>query len=539
LLFKQRRFLGLVCIVSVMALILTGCGGPSGPKETAGQQIIRYNASAEPQTLDPGMATGIPEMTIINAMFEGLTRYNNKNEPAPGIAESWTISPDGLTYTFKLRDARWSNGDPVTAQGFVDGWLRALDPKLASEYAYQLYYIKGAEEYNTGKGSDKDVAAKALDDKTLQVILKAPSPQFLGLTSFQTLFPVNSKVVSAHPDWIASPENYIGNGPFKMVSWDHNQVIKCVKNPNYWDAANVKLDELHFYLVDNNTTGFNMFKAGQLDIQYNVPIQEIAGLKGNPEFKIMPNMSSYFYRFNVTKKPFNDPRVRRALALAIDRQAIVRDVCKGEQLPAYAYIPFGVPEPGGGDFRKTGGDFFREDLDQARELLAGAGYPDGKGFPAVSIMYNNNDQHKAIAEAIQAMWKKNLNINVTLQNKEWQTYLNDMQNLNYDIVRASWTPDYMDAMTFADMFVTDGGNNLTGWSNKEYDRLIDAAKSTDAGNPKARVEDMHRSESILMEEMPIMPVYFYTQPILIKSSLKNVIIPPFGLEAEFKWAYVE
>jgi oligopeptide transport system substrate-binding protein len=228
-----------------------------------------------------------------------------------------------------------------------------------------------------------------------------------------------------------------------------------------------------------------------------------------------------------------------ALTLAIDRQAIVRDVTKGEQLPAYAFIPFGVPETDGGDFRKTGGDFFKEDLEQARKLLADAGYPDGQGFPVVSILYNNNDQHKAIAEAIQAMWKKNLNINISMRNEEWQSYLNDMQRINYDIARAGWSPDYMDAMTFADMFVTDGGNNLTGWSNKEYDRLIEAAKSTDAGNPKARVEDMHKSEKILMDEMPIMPIYFYTQPILIKSNLKDVIIPPFGLEAEFKWAHVE
>jgi len=534
----KKKFFLLIGLLAVLALIVTGCGGQSGSSQGS-DQVIRFNVGAEPQTLDPAKATGLPDATIINAMFEGLTRYDASGKPSPGIAESWTISPDGLTYTFKLRDAKWSNGDPVTAQNFVDGWLRALDPKTASEYAYQLYYIKGAEEYNKGTGSARDVAVKALDDHTLQVVLKAPAPQFLGLTSFQTLMPIDSKVVSAHPDWAASPDNYVGDGPFKMVSWSHNQMIECVKNPDYWDAASVKLAKLDFYLVDNDNTAYNMFQTGQINFDYNVPVEQIAQLKGNPDYKVVPSASSYFYRFNVTKKPFNDPRVRRALALAIDRQAIVRDVTKAGQKPAYAFIPYGFLDADGKDFRQNGGDYFKEDVAAARKLLAEAGYPDGKGFPEVTIMYNTNDQHKQIAEAIQAMWKKNLNINVQLRNEEWQTYLNDMSKLNYDIARAGWSPDYMDPMTFADMFVTGGGNNETGWSNKEYDALITRAKTVDAGNPKARMADMHAAEKILIDQMPIMPIYFYTQPVLIKPNLKNVIIPPFGLEAEFKWAYVQ
>lgn len=536
--FKSKKFFLLAGLLTVLALMVAGCGGQGGT-QGASNQVIRFNVGAEPQTLDPAKATGIPDATIINAMFEGLTRYGADNKPGPGIAESWTVSPDGKTYTFKLRDAKWSNGDPVTAQNFVDGWLRALNPNTQSEYAYQLWYIKGAEEYNKGTGGAKDVAVRAVDDHTLQVVLKAPAPQFLGLTSFETLMPIDSKVVKEHPDWAASPANYIGDGPYKMVSWQHNQVIKCVKDPNYWDAANVKLAKLDFYLVDNNTTGYNMFKTGQVDFQYNVPVQEIPGLKANPDFKIMPQAATYFYRFNVTKKPFNDPRVRRALALAIDRQAIVRDVARGGQLPAYALIPPGFKDADGKDFRQNGGNYFQEDVAAAKKLLADAGYPDGRGFPDVSIMYNTNDQHKAIAEAIQAMWKKNLNINVQLHNEEWQTYLNDMQKLNYDIARAGWVPDYLDPMTFADMFVTNGGNNETGWSNKGYDALITKAKTTDAGNPKARMADMHNAEKLLMDRMPIMPIYFYTQPLLIKPNLKGVIIPPFNVEAEFKWAYVQ
>ncbi|SFH11526.1 oligopeptide transport system substrate-binding protein [Desulfotomaculum arcticum] len=530
----------LLALMILMAFVLTGCGG-NNANNTADNssitQLIRYNVDAEPKTLDPAKSTGLPDGTIELQMLDGLTRYDANQEIQPAAAEDWDISEDGLTYTFKLRDAKWSNGDPVTAQDFVYSWLRALAPETASEYAYQFFYIKGAEDYNSGEGKKEDVALKALDDKTLQVVLNAPAPQFLGLTAFQTYFPVNQKVTEGNPNWFADPKTYVCNGPFKMVSWEHNQKIVMEKNPDYWDAENVKLEKLEIYLIENLDTSFNMYNNGQLDMMNEINAQELPSLQGNNELKIMPDASVYFYRFNVTHKPFDDVRVRKALALAIDRQALVESVMKGGQKPAYAFVPFGFKDNDDKDYRENGGDYFQEDLTEAKKLLAEAGYPDGNGFPKAAIMFNTHENHQKVAEAIQQMWKKNLGIDVTIQNVEWQVYLDRQSNLDYDISRAGWSPDYLDPMSFIDMFVTDGGNNQTGWSNQEYDQLVNRAKST--GDNNVRMESMHQAEKILLDEMPIAPLFFYTHPIMIKENLKNVIVPPFATYADFKWAYVE
>lgn len=537
--WSRKRHIGIILTSLFTLLLIAGCGGgdkQSSDKNTK-EQIIRYNVCAEPKTLDPARATGLPEGTIMMQMFDGLARYDAQQQLQPAIAESWKISDDGTVYTFKLRDAKWSNGDPITANDFVYSWLRALAPETASEYAYQLFYIKGAEEYNAGEGKKEDVAVKALDEKTLEVTLNAAAPQFLGLTAFQTLYPVNPKNDQENPNWTSEPSKYVSNGPFKMVSWEHNQKIVMEKNPNYWDAASVKLDKLEIYLIDNNNTGFNMFKAGQLDFQDEVNSQDLVALKDSKELVIAPDTSTYFYRFNVTKKPFDDVKVRKALALAIDRQEIVDKVRQAGEKPAYAFVPFGFADADGKDFRANGGDYYKDSVEEAKKLLADAGYPGGKGFPKVVLTYNTNENHQKVAEAIQQMWKKNLGIDITLENVEWQVKLDREASLDYQIMRAGWSPDYLDPMSFVDMFVTKGGNNQTGWSNKEYDELVKKANST--GDQKVRMESMHKAESILMEELPVMPIYFYTNPALVKTNLKDYIIPPFGSYADFKWAYVE
>ncbi|MDD2554579.1 MAG: peptide ABC transporter substrate-binding protein, partial [Desulfotomaculaceae bacterium] len=464
-------------------------------------------------------------------------RYDENQEIKPAIAESWQISEDGLIYTFKLRDAKWGNGEPIKAQDFVFSWLRALAPETASEYAYQLFYVQGAEDYNNGSGKKEDVAIKALDDKTLQVTLAKPTPQFLGLTAFYTLYPVYEKSVQDNDNWFTEPAKYMGNGPFKMVSWEHNQKIVLEKNLSYWDAANVKLNKLEIYLIDSVDTGFNMSKTGQLDFQDDLPVQEITAMKDNKELQIAPDASIYFYRFNVTRKPFDDVRVRKALAMAIDRKQLVDNVLMAGEKPAFAFVPFGFKEADGKDFRQSTGDLFDEDLTQAKKLLAEAGYLEGKGFPKATILFNTNENHKKIAEAIQQMWKKNLGIEVSLQNTEWQVYLDRENSADFEIARAGWSPDYLDPMSFIDMFVTKGGNNKTGWGKAEYDGLVAEANST--SDQKARMEAMRKAEKILMDEMPVMPVYFYTNASLIKENVKKVIIPPFGVFADFKYAYVE
>ncbi|MFZ5647024.1 MAG: peptide ABC transporter substrate-binding protein [Bacillota bacterium] len=527
----------LLALTIFLAVSLAGCwGGAAGKSKST--QVVRYNVCTEPETLDPALATGVPEGTILANMLEGLVRYGPNNEIRPGIAREWKISPDGLVYTFKLREAKWSNGDPVTAGDFVYSWKRVLDPKTASDYAYQLYYIKGAEEYNSGTGKAENVAVRAVDDLTLEVTLKAPAPQFLGLTAYPTLFPVNPGADRENKDWHKVMEKYVVNGPFKPVKWDHNQKIELVKNDKYWDAKNVKLEKLEIYLIDNIDTGYNMYKAGQLDFQDEVPTQELARLKAANEVKIYPDASVYFYRFNVSKKPFDDARVRKAFAMAINRQEIVDKVTMAGQIPAYSFVPYGIPDTDGKDFRTSAGNqFFREDLAEAKKLLADAGYPDGKGFPKVSILTNAHAGHQKTAQAIQQMWKQNLGVEAGITVQDWKVYNDSVDNLNYDIARAGWGPDYLDPMTFIDLFVTKGGNNDTGWSNKDYDSLVARANST--GDQKARMDAMHRAEKLLMEEMPVMPIYFYTNPGLIRDKVKDVVVPPFAISADFKNAYVE
>ncbi|MGC7845671.1 peptide ABC transporter substrate-binding protein [Desulforudis sp. 1088] len=541
---KQLRFLLIVLVVVLAGLLAAGCGGGKDGKDAgkqAAEQYIRYNLGAEPETLDPARSTGLPEGTLITHLLEGLTRYDANNVPQPAIAESWDISPDQLTYTFHLRDAKWSNGEPVTAEDFKYAWLRALNPETAADYAYQLFYIKGAAEYNSGEGKAEDVAIKVVDPKTLEVTLKAPAPQFLGLTAFPTLFPINAKMDKENPEWYKSPETYICNGPFKMVSWEHNQKITTVKNENYWDAANVKLQKLDFLLVESYDTAYNMYRTGEVDILVeDIPTQEIPQLKASGELKIFPDCALYFYRFNVEKKPLNDVRVRKALAMAIDRQAIVENVTQAGQKPAFGFVPYGIADADGKDFQENSGNaFFKEDVAEAKKLLAEAGFPEGKGFPKLKLLYNTNEAHQKIAQAIQQMWKQNLGIDIELVNQEWQVYLDSMDHQNFDICRSGWSPDYLDPMTFIDMFVTEPpeNNNDTNWSNKKYDELVKKANAT--GDQKERMAAMHEAEKILMDEMPIMPIYYYTKPCLIKDNIKGVIIPPFAVYADFKYAYVE
>lgn len=532
-----KRFPAMLLVPMVFFILISGCSWTKQTSTGAKEQVIRYNVGAEPETLDPAKATGMPEATIMLQLFDGLCRYDANSAIKPAIAESWRISADNLTYEFKLRDTRWSNGDPIKAQDFVFSWLRALAPETASEYAYQFFYIKGALEYNSGKGKKEDVAIKAIDDRTLQVVLMAPAPQFLGLTAFQTFYPVHEKTVQGNPKWFTDPSSYVGNGPFKLAAIESNQKMILEKNPHYWDAASVKLNRLEVFSIESIDTGFYMFKNGLLDFQDEVPLQEMAALKGSKELHVAPDTSVYFYRFNVTQKPFDDVRVRKALSMAIDRNQLVENVLQGGEKPALAFVPHGFKDANGRDFRQNSGDLFKEDVAESRKLLTDAGYEGGKNFPKFILLYNTSENHKKIAEAVQQMWKNNLGIEATLQNVEWQVYLTRESKLDFGMCRAGWSPDYLDPLSFIDVFLTGGANNNTGWGNEEYDRLVSEVNS--ANDQKARMEAMRNAERILMDEMPVMPVFFYTNPSLIKENIKKVIIPPFATYADLKYAYVE
>ncbi|MHB1651192.1 MAG: peptide ABC transporter substrate-binding protein [Desulfitobacteriaceae bacterium] len=536
---KKKWILTVMTVALILGLVVTGCGstGPSQGAATGKEMKMSWNPGAEPKTLDPQMSNGIPEMIMELALYDGLMRLDKDNNPQLAIADSVTVTPDGLKYTIKLKDTKFSNGDPVTADDFKFAWMHALDPNAAAEYSYQLFYIKNGEAYNSKKAKAEDVGIKVVDPKTLEITLESPTPYFKSLLAFPTYYPVDTKWVKANKDWNTKAETFVANGPFKMQSWSHNDKMVLVRNPNYWDAKSVKITELTFNLVEDGKAALTAFEAGQLDGLDNIPISDIDRLRKAGTLKTGPYVGTADYRFNVTKKPLDNPKVRQALAMSIDRQSLIDNVFKGGQTPAFAYTPGGIPdaEPGK-TFRQVGGDYFKEDVAKAKQLLAEAGYPDGKNFPELTILYNTNGSNQIPAQAIQDMWAKNLGIKVKLLGQEWKVYLQSEKALQYDIARAAWIGDYNDPMTFMDMYVTNGGNNETGWSNADYDKDIATAKKS--GDQKVRMQAMHDAEKILMNEMPIMPIYFYVHPYVMKDYIKGVTLSPLGF-IDFKNATVQ
>ncbi|MCB0416033.1 MAG: peptide ABC transporter substrate-binding protein [Bdellovibrionaceae bacterium] len=478
-------------------------------------QVLNWGNGTEVQDLDPHIVSGVPEHHIISELFEGLVTVHPQTlEPLPAQAESWTISKDGKIYTFKIRkDAKWTNGENVTANDFVYSWQRLVDPKTAAKYAYQGYYIKNGEAINKGKIKDlKQLGVKAVDAHTLQVELEAPAPFFLGVLYHYSLYPVHQKTVEKFGQRWTRPENIVSNGPFKLESWQLNKVLTVVKNPVYWDAAKVQLSKVNYWPVEKSDTEEKMFRAGELHVTNEIPLPKIPYWQRSKKdvYQQHPYLGTYYYRLNVTKKPLNDKRVRRALNLSIDREDIVKHVTRAGQIPALSFTP-----PGTGGFTPEGKlppKVTPKTIAEAKKLLAEAGYPDGKGLPPIEILYNTLESHKTIAEAIQQMWKKNLGIEVKLFNQEWKVYLATMQTLNYQIARAGWIGDYNDPLTFLDMFITNGGNNETGFSNKEYDKLVRDVKHET--NQAKRLKMFQRLEDILMDELPIVPIYTYTRVYL-------------------------
>lgn len=505
-------------------LLLSGCGSRETAVEAGYRdQILHMGNLAEPSDLDPQLVSSLQDFQIIMNLTEGLTGYDPRECTAvPALAERWESSADGLTWTFHLRPGVvWSNGDPVTARDFVWSYQRVLSPALGSEYAYMLFAIVGAKEFNAGTTTDfSDVGVSAPDDHTLVVTLDHPVPYLPNLVAHSSWYPVHRATIekfgrmderSTH--W-TRPGNYVGNGPFVLKEWKPNQVIVIAKNPLYWDRDQVRLNEVHIYPIESVGTEEAAFRSGQLHLTAQIPQDKIAVYKQqNPEFLHQEtNLATYFYRFNVTKPPLNDVRVRRALSMAIDRRAIVEFVAKGGQPPAFTLTP---PNTGG----YTAPAVLTEDVETARRLLAEAGFPDGQGFPKVELLYNTTETHRAIAEAIQQMWRKNLNINIGLYNQEAKVWTDTMRKLDYQIARYAWVGDYLDPNTFLDLMVTGGGNNETGWGNPEYDRLIAAANHTaDQGQ---RFAYYQQAEALLMSEAPIMPIYFYTRNNLRLPSVKG------------------
>ena len=521
--FTQFRLVA-ICIT----LFLTACsGGSSESRVEAGNRegVLHFGNGAEPQGLDPHVVTGVPEHHILGALFEGLVTKNPYDlEIEPGVAESWDISEDGLTYTFHLRDnAMWSNGDQVTAEDFHWSWKRGMSPILGSEYSYMYYPIINAEAYNNGDMADfSQVGVKVIDELNLQVTLESPTPYFLQLLDHYSLFPVHRQTVESFgsmddrlSQW-AREGNIVTNGAFVLTEWQINSRVRVEKSPLYWDADEVDLNAVVFYPTENLVTEERMFRDGQLHRTNEIPLDKIQTYKNEqPEVThIAPWIGSYFYMINTTREPMTDVRVRKALAMSVDRSLIAETVTQGVYTGSTALVP-----PGTLGYNPP--SVFSYDPEQARQLLAEAGYPNGEGFPAFDLLYNTHEDHRKIAVAIQQMWMQELNIQVNLVNQEWKVYLDSHNNMNYDIARRGWIGDYVDPYTFLNMYITDGGNNKTGFSNARYDEIILKEAPAELDREK-RYALYKEAETILLENMPILPIFTYQYKHLIDTSVKGM-----------------
>lgn len=530
---KKNNFLVLMMLL-LLSVVLVACnfggeeettdnGGTTTDTDTTtddssgGDKELNLVVASEPPSLHPQLATDTTSSTIMSSTHEGLMTLKN-GEPVPGVAESYKMSDDQLTYTFTLRDAKWSNGEPVTAEDFAYAWEFALNPANASEYATILYAIKGAEAYNLGTTTSFDeVGVKVIDSKTLEVTLESPTPYFLELTAFKTLYPIHKATAEANPKWYTEADTYVGNGAFVLSQWQHAGSLTLEKNPEYWDADNVKLTKVNIEMVESETTQMTKFESGEIDFlgtNYGkISLDAIERLQSEESLNIVDYSGIYWYKFNTTDDVMKNANIRKALTLAIDRAGLIKNVTKGEEEPALGMVPNGVE-----GFGDDAGFFKDADYEGAKAALDAGLKELGLSDPSelnLKLSFNTSDAHAVIAQYIQEGWNKNLGINVTLENAEWQVYLDKLSSLDYQIGRLGWIADYNDAYSFLEMYNSaDNGNNDTGWSNEEYTNLL--KQSTTETDPAARLELLKKAEEIIIAEFPVAPIYYYTNLYVVK-----------------------
>ena len=536
-----KRIMWLFITVLSFGMILGACGGKSdGDGSSSGEdakQEITMNAKSEPPSMDPALATDTTSGWVMDHVFEGLYTRDKDGKTVPGLAEEAEISEDGKTHTFKIReDAKWSDGTPLTANDFEFAWKHVLNPNTGSSFAFYLYYIEGAEEYNKGEGTVEDVAVKALDERTLEVTLNAPLGYFDTLLTMWTFYPVKEELVSSDANWAAEADTYVSNGPFKMTGWSHDSELTIEKNAEYYNEDEVKLDKITFKMVGEATTAYQMYKTDELDFMMTLPTDAIESEKGNDDFEIVPYYGTYMYMFNVEKEPFTNKKIRKAFGMAIDRKVLSENVTLAGEIPAYAMVPEGADTPKG-DFREQGGDYFKEDIEEAKKLLEEGMAEEGwSTLPEVTLLYNTDENHKKVAEAAQEMFNQNLGVEIKLANQEWKTYLETTKTHNFQMARMGWIGVFVDPVVNLDYFLGDSPNNRTGWVNEEFDRIMTESKVEQ--DQEKRYEMLHQAEEILMEDFPMMPIYFYTNTYLMKTNIKGSV--NFVNRYPFmKWAEVE
>jgi oligopeptide transport system substrate-binding protein len=518
----RRLLLPLAVAAAVVAatvlLALRTQGPPADLVWTQGPEVAR---------LDPAKMTALSDGRVASALFEGLTVLDPRTlEPGPGVAVSWDVSADGLTYAFRLRpDARWSDGRPVTADDFVASWLRVLDPAVAAEYAYMLYPIRGARAYyeaalkDPGRADPSLVGVTAQGPHRLVVRLEQPTAYFLSLAAFSTYLPVRVDLVERHGDRWTFPPSIVSNGAYQLAEWRFRSRMVWTKNPHYWDAANVALERIETRVFDSPNTALLAYETGAVDLATVVPALAVEPLRAaqdagrRRDVLHMVNLGTYFYRFNCTRAPLSDVRVRLALALAVDRREVIERAARGGQEPARIFVP-----PGLAGYASPPG--LEENAEAARRLLAEAGHAGGRGLAEIALLVNKGADHVPIAEVLQQQWRERLGVDVRIEQVEWKVFLDRIHNLDYQVARGGWYGDYVDPNTFLDMFVTGGGNNQTGWSSAAYDAAI--ARAAVETDPARRMALFRDAEALLLAETPILPLYVYTTTLLVRPGLEGV-----------------
>ena len=526
----KRRLIALALVAVVAVTGLCGCGAK---KEEAVKEL-KVQVGPNPETLDPALNSAVDGANTILHAFEGLLVVDQDGQLAPGCAETWESSEDGLTWTFHLRDGlKWSDGSDLTANDFVYSWQRICDPEVAAPYADTvLNMVKGFDEAMAGDTAA--LAVSAPDDKTFVVELSAPCTYFGSLAAFATMMPVQQATIEANGDaWATAPETYVSNGPFYMTEWVQGSHITFDKNPNYWNADAIKLDKLTFQLIEDPNAAYSAYQNGEVMMIKDVPTEEIPSLAGNDEFHVEPIIGTYYLNLNCDKDMFKDPRVRKAMSLAIDRNYVAGTLMQGTYSPAGNFMGPGWKDTDGSDFmaNANGGatyidnDNYEANLEEAKALMAEAGYPNGEGFPEITYSTNDSGYHKVVAEYLQKAWGE-LGINVKVDIVEWASFTPMRRNGEYEAARNGWVGDYDDPSNMIELLYSTNGNNDGKYNNPDFDAQIDISRTTI--DPAERSAALHKAEDILMEDAGCIPVAYYNDFWLQSPAIEGSWHSPYG-----------
>ncbi|HBF59030.1 MAG TPA: peptide ABC transporter substrate-binding protein [Exiguobacterium sp.] len=544
---KKKSFALATSVALVSSAFLAACSttdsgdksGDTGSSKKSNDQTLNLIEGSDIPTLNPTTSTDSVSFNVLNNTMEGLYRLDDKQQPTPGIAESHTVSDDKLTYTFKLRDAKWSDGTPLTAKDFEYAWKEVLNPENASQYAYVFYNIEGAEEYNTKKGDRDAVGVKAVDDKTLEVKLKAPADYFLGLTGFGPFMPKSEELSKKiGKDFGSTADKALYNGPFKLTEWTREQGWKMVKNDNYWDKDAVKLKTINVKVVKETATGVNLYEKGDID-RTGLTSEFVAQYKDNKEFKTKGESTIFYLNLNTKVKALDNEKIRRAIDMGYNKKGITDVILANGSLPANYLVPKDFAKDADGkDFRDKYPAFNEYNADEAKKLWEEGLKEIGQKSVDLELLNYDSDDAKKIGEFLKGELEKNLpGMKVTIKQQPFKNKL-DLENKgDFEFSFAGWGPDYQDPMTFLDLFVTGGPYNRGKWSNEEYDKLIkDAQTQTDATK---RWSELQEAEKILLDSAAISPVYQRGRAFLVKPYVKGVVEHNFGADFSYKWASIE